>query len=169
MKRILFVTLLSIILLQSCGLLLYYQLQQNHVQNRMQELLANPESKFETLLISLNSFENSRINAHEICLDGKMYDVKLVKVTGDRVQLSVIADIVEESIIEKIKNCFGINKKQENKVPIQDIKFFSLVYLLPSLNLTIVSIEKSKNIFYSLSENLLCHNSEILTPPPREM
>lgn len=169
MKRIIFLTLLLIILLQSCGLMLYYQLKQNDVHSRMQEILANPESKFEKLVLSLNNYNKSRIGKHEIYINGIMYDVKSLKYSGDFVLLSVLVDDVESKIINKIKDYFGINSKHNSKIPEQLNKFFTLVYILPSINFTVLSNCQTQNLFYSFSENFLSSKPGILTPPPRSI
>lgn len=142
-------------------------MQQNHVKEKMQKLLSNQASKFEKLCISLEEYNKSKINAHEIYFNNIMYDVKSAKICGERVLLSVIADYEEGNIIQKIKNYFAVSNKQDNKIPDNLSKFLTLVYILPEINFSFLVQENYNKVFKSFFIKFLCFNPEVLTPPPR--
>ena len=53
---------------------------QCHVQNEMVETIEKKETKFHTIRLTLETFNKSKINAKEISYQGKMYDIKSVKI-----------------------------------------------------------------------------------------
>ena len=102
MKKVLFISVLAIILLQSCGMILFFQIQQNLIQDQMRISLANSESKFENLNLSLINFNDCKISSHEIMYNGIIYDIKSIKISGDYVLLKVLADQAESGLAQKI-------------------------------------------------------------------
>ncbi len=144
-------------------------MQQNQVKEKMQELLSDRKSEFEKLHMSLEVYEKSKVNSHEILFANTMYDVKSVKIIGECVFLSVLADHEEGNIIQKIKNYFAVSNKQENKIPDNLCKFFTVVYILPGMNFSYFVQENYNNVFKSFFIKFLCFNPEVLTPPPKEI
>ena len=133
----------------------------------MFDKLNDPDSKFEILSLSLVEFNNSKVNSHEICYNGEMYDVKSADFKYDHVKLVVLHDKYEKNIIEKIKNYFNSNSKHDTKIPNHLIKLLSSAYDLPSTEFSCRLNEIYQNIFQYFSESLLCPHFEISTPPPR--
>ena len=169
MKKVLFISVLAIILLQSCGMILFFQIQQNQIQNQMRISLADSESKFENLNLSLNNFKDCKINSHEIMYNGILYDIKSIKISGDYVLLKVLADKAESGLAQKIKNYFGIENRHDSKIPEQINKLFSLVYIIPAINVTVLLNCINQNLFFLFSESLVNNFSDIIIPPPKEM
>lgn len=169
MKKVLFISVLAIILLQSCGMLFFFQIQQNLIQDKMQISLINPGNKFENLKLSLSNYKNSKISSHEILFNEIMYDVKSVKISGDIVLLAVLADNAESGLVQKIQNYFGINNKHESKIPEKFNKLFSLIYIIPTLNFTVLLNRINQNLFFSFSENIVCNYSDIIILPPKKI
>ena len=169
MKKVLFISVLAIILLQSCGMILFFQIQRNVIQNKMQFSLENSESKFEYLNFSLSNFNDCKINSHEIIYNGIMYDIKSKKISGDNVLLKVLADSAESGLIQKIKNYFGIDNKRDSGIPEKITKLFSLIYIIPSINFTVLLNNVNQNLFFSFSESIVNNFSDILIPPPKEI
>ena len=169
MKKVLFISVLAIILLQSCGMILFFQIQRNIIQNKMQISLINPGSKFENLKLSLSNFNNNKINSHEIMYNGTMYDIKSIKISGDNVLLTVLTDYDESGLVQKIKNYFGIDNKHDSKIPEKLTKLFSLIYIIPSINFTVLLSNVNQNLFFSFSESIVNNFSDILIPPPKEI
>lgn len=169
MKKILFISVLAIILLQSCGMIFFFQIQQNLIQNQMQISLTNSESKFENLNLSLINFKDNKINNHEIMYNGIMYDIKSIKISGDNVLLKVLEDKAESGLVQKIKNYFGIDTKHDSKIPEKINKLFSLIYIIPTVKFTVLLNSLNQNLFFSFSESVVNNFSDILIPPPKEM
>lgn len=135
----------------------------------MQISLENSESKFEYLNFSLSNFNDCKINSHEILYNGIMYDIKSIKISGDNVLLKVLADDDESRLVQKINNYLGIDNKQDSKIPEKLTKLFSLIYIIPSINFTVLLNNINQNLFFSFSESIVNNFSEILIPPPKEI
>lgn len=131
----------------------------------MWKYMENEKNEFEKLTITATLFNKSKINSREIFYEGKMYDIKSVKISGDRVELLVIDDVREKSIIEKIRILSGIPNSPNEKVPSQIIKFISLVYLSIDDNQSFLSPCHNR-FFSSNSEKIYSVHITILSPPP---
>ena len=152
--------------MQSGGLLLFYQVQQYFVQYRMQQALNCNTSRFQKLTLTLDDFQNSKINNNEISLNGKMYDIKSIKTSDDTVELIVLNDTEEESIIEIIKRIVG-NENQQNRVlPNKLIQLLSLIYLSTTSQNNLLLDGIQQIIFQSFCETIVSHKTEIFSPPP---
>lgn len=168
MKRIGYFTLAILCLLQSGCMLLIYQFRQCYVQVEMRHALKNPNSPFQRLTLSLNDFQKSKINAHEIAIDGKMYDIKSVKFTSGQVEFLAIRDIKEESILKVINKIIGFNQGNDDKIPNQLLVLLSMVYLTPD---TFHSFFFQKNNFVHdvfLIPSICSCPQEIFSPPPEK-
>ena len=97
------------------------------------------------------------------------YDVKSVKISGDIVLLAVLADNAESGLVQKIQNYFGINNKHESKIPEKFNKLFSLIYIISTLNFTVLLNRINQNLFFSFSENIVCNYSDIIILPPKKI
>ena len=149
------------------GVLLIYKIQQYSVQHEMELALNNRETLFQKLTLSLNDLQKSRINAHEIAFNGKMYDVRSINITGDRAELLVINDTKEENIIENIKNSVNTNNQQNKGLPNLLANLFSLLYISPESNYSFLLQEDQQIIFQPLCQIIISHKSDITSPPPK--
>lgn len=68
----------------------------------MQELTLVSNSASEKLIFSVHDFYRLAFNRHEISLKGKMYDIVSSRIIGDKVELTVIHDTKEESMIDEL-------------------------------------------------------------------
>ena len=158
--------MLSILLLQSGGLLLLYKIQQCKVRYEMQQTMKKEETVFLKLTIAISEFEKIKINPHEISFQGKMYDITSKVISGKVVELLVIRDTKEETIFKKIKWLTENTDKQNNELPNQLVKFLTLAYICPSVDNKMVFLYSRKNKFLPLFEKITSFTSEILSPPP---
>ena len=149
------------------GVLLIYKIQQYSVQHEMELALNNRETLFQKLTLSLGDFQKSRINAHEIVFNGKMYDLRSINISGDKAELLVINDTREENIIENIKNSVNTNNQQNKGLPHLLANLFTLLYIPTVSNLSFLLKEKQQNNFPSFCEYIISHKSDTSSPPPK--
>lgn len=135
-------TLLFTLFLQSGGLLLFYAFQQQFVQVHMQAALNDPSAKFERLIISATDYGKSRINDFEICLNGKMYDVKSVKVMGAKVEMLALRDEGEENILDEIRKLICHSSDKNVPYPALLTKLSTLAYEKSNLFLSVPALVK---------------------------
>ncbi len=167
LKKIGFIVLLSILLLQTGGLWLIYKAQQYYVQNEMEESLNNKETIFQNLSLSLNDFQKDKVNDHEVSINGKMYDIKSINIKGNKVELLAVNDIKEESIIEKINRSLNNGDQQNQELPNHIFKILTLFYISPTTGYNFLFQVKRQHILPSFCEIIISHKSGISSPPPR--
>ncbi|MFS8081928.1 MAG: hypothetical protein ACMG51_00640 [Ginsengibacter sp.] len=165
MKKLSYIALLSMLLLQSGGLVLIYKVQQCMVQNEMKSVLNNHETRFQPLTISLSVYKKN-IFGNEIVIDGKLYDVNSIAISGNTVHLQVINDTKEESILEKIKDLISGTTKH-NRLPIRLVQLLSLNYILPHSHYDSALQQISQQNFLPLSTNILSLTKDVSSPPPK--
>lgn len=169
MKKTASILLLTLLLLQTGGILLIYKTQQCYVWYEMQHTLNDSNTRFQKLELSLSDFQKSKINSDEIFFQGKMYDVKSVQVSGNIVNLLVINDKDEDSILKKIDNFLNTTQKDNSKLPYQLQQLLSLNYLSPySVNFFFIP-SLSITTFHSLNLNLISNDSDTSSPPPESV
>lgn len=154
-------------LLQSGGLLLVYQMQQFWVRRDMLQVIKNQETGFLKLTLTVSEYQNSKLNAREISIGGDMYDVKSIAQVGDKLELLVIRDSKEQSILEKIRNssCRKNQRSKRQRVhPIKQLLLFPPPAVVQHLCLTAV---QQKTAFTWAWETFISHKSDIPAPPPR--
>lgn len=165
MKKLSYIALLSMLLLQSGGLVLIYKVQQCMVQHEMKSVLNNHETRFQPLTISLSVYKKN-IFGNEIVIDGKLYDVNSIAISGNTVHLQVINDTKEESILEKIKDLISGTTKH-NRLPIRLVQLLSLNYILPHSQYNSALQQISQQNFLPLSTNILSITKDVSSPPPK--
>lgn len=157
---------MAIILLQSGGLLLFYLLEQRSVKTEMQLQVLKKETHFEKLTLSLTDYKKSIIDAHEILFLGKMYDVKEVQISGNKVELLVLCDNKETQILAQIQNQSSENTSSQKSLPNKLNKIVSLDYLLPDKDASEQNFFADKAQYPTISILLKDESLELLSPPP---
>ncbi|HZV67939.1 MAG TPA: hypothetical protein VFG10_00255 [Saprospiraceae bacterium] len=125
------------------------------------------ETPFEQITLSLPDYLKDKINNHEISIEGKMYDIKSVSISGDKVTLLVINDPHEENILKKLKEVLTGRKQSKSNRPHQLRPIHTLKYLSPEPEHNI-SFTFCSTIILSLPvPGFVTNDREIPTPPPR--
>lgn len=140
---------------------------QQIVQHEMWTPSEQSSGNLQKLKLSATEFENSKINAHEIKIDGLLYDLHSVKQRGNLVEVLVVNDAKEESILSFIKKLTENPTKQDNKNNHQILKLLTAIYLPAQLDFHCsvrLIPEKQYNLFF---ESILSVSKEIWLPPPR--
>ncbi len=167
LKKTASILLLSILLLQAGGLLVVFKMQQCYVWQEMQLSLKDNQTPFQKITLPFFDYQKSKINSHEISVNGKMYDVKSISLSDDKVELLVIHDSREENILQKIKD-FAISTNQPNTdFANQLFQLLSLNYISPGVGPVFFIPSFSINIFSPLFLNVISNGFEIPSPPPK--
>ena len=167
MKRYLFIILLIIILLQAGGLMLVYQASQQIVKFWMARVIDTEESRFEQITLSISEYHSSKINRKELLYKGNMYDVKSQVVHNDSIHLTVINDMREKQIVDRIKYIAGQKNRQHKDLPNKIIKLYTLDYIHPSLQACIDVLLEISEIYRAMDVDYPSFKPDILSPPPR--
>ncbi len=113
MKRTVSLFLFLLLAFQAGGLLFIYSFQQQFIRQRMLKALEGNDERIEKLVLTKEVYRAAKVNHFEICMEGKMYDVKSVSMQDDTVELLAIHDKDEENILEEIRKliCHSSDKK----------------------------------------------------------
>lgn len=132
MKTITAFSLMLLLLLQAGGMLFFYKVRQFSLQQHMQAQLQDSRSHFQQLTLSLEAYQKYKISEDEIEIDGKLYDIKSVTISGNRVILYALNDSSEEALLEEIRAFLTKNHPTESRLPetLQQLIFLS--YLPPA-------------------------------------
>jgi len=148
-------------------MLFVYQLQQCRVQHAMKQALLNSDTRFQKIVLSTKEYENNKISASEIAIEGKMYDVKSVRVSNNRVELLVLNDQNEEHILRKIVSFFHPNNASPKRgFPHRLQQLFTLDYLLPEIFTSLFVVPLTKDNYSIVLFYIVSNHLPNFTPPP---
>ena len=152
--------------MQAGGILFIYKTQQFFVQQEMRQTLNSNKTQFQKITLSLSDYQKNKINAHEISIKGKMYDVKSTHISGDSLELLVVNDSKEENILEKIKEFKQETSGQNHSLHNQLKQLLSLTYLSPNTDGIFIISSLSMHLFPHPNLNTISSHIAISTPPP---
>jgi hypothetical protein len=167
MRKSIYILLITIVLFQAGGMLLLLKIQQWHSQHLMAQVIRNPEYTGQKIILTQDEYRSAKINNHELLIGRKMYDIKSVRILGNRVELMVINDSKEEKLIRTIKNLLGQSNRHYPKLPQQLKVFLSLRYLGPANEFTFCISNESGLDFPKEKDRIVFTYIDISTPPPK--
>ena len=166
MKKIVTILIVSILVLQTGGIIFVLQIQQVLNGINISKLLEEDNSHFTEIQISKNDFEKSKIDDDEFYFRKELYDIKSIIKKGNDYKIIAIRDSEETNILERFKKIFDGNKNQNNKTPDALVKLLSLVFVLPKSESAIFyKITNEKICSYTI-ENTIDKILAVPTPPP---
>lgn len=166
MKKSVYILLLTFILLQSGGMVVFYRIRQMSIKYAMVQKLKNDEKNLENIVLSISEFEKCRINRHEIRYHGNMYDIKSSHADGKNITLVVINDKKEAKILKKLNQIADNEDENKKQLPDKLLKFMSLIYVCPEHSaLTFIASEEVS--FEQKSDNDYLFLADISSPPPK--
>ena len=148
------------------GMLIIYEFKQCMVHKEMQKILNNSDTRFQKIILSINDFHKKKINAREIFINGKLYDIKSISIIGNKIELLAFHDKKEENIFAEIKKAIRNNNEQNSQLPNRLIKLLTLFYVSPIHYYNLSLSEKKENKYPLVCEIILSHKPDISSPPP---
>lgn len=167
MKKIAFIFLLFILLLQNGGMLIIYKIMQLHDHYEMQQKLISDKTPLQKLFLSHSTFLESKINTHEIFYKGEMYDLKEVSYKKGGVELLVILDKKEGKTMRHINDLASNAHHTDKKSPNRMLGMLFLICSITNMTTTCFIPQSTKNKFRKYNTELLKGVLEIPAPPPR--
>ena len=165
MKKLAYIAISLILVLQIGGMVLILKLQQCMVQLEMKAALSNDATRYQTISLSLTDFKQ-KINENEILIDGKLYDVSSYSIKGNTIQLLVMSDEKEENILEKIKE-FTTGTTKHSPFPEQMLQLLTLTYILTDCTHKFGLQQISQQKYTQLCANVFSVTGEVSSPPPK--
>jgi hypothetical protein len=166
LKKIVYIGLFILLLLQAGGLLFIYKLEQGCVRRQMAELVTRSDAQFTRLVMPVSQYENSRIGDDELRFDGKLYDVKSAVVTDNTVELLVLVDTEETEVVTRISSLEHRSAPQSDQVIYKLFELMAAAYTCPLLHTPIHYIQQDKLRFATVHERTISRTYESLSPPP---
>jgi len=133
----------------------------------MKENILSSGISIEKLSLSISDFQKSKLSGDEISLNGNMYDIKSVSISGNTVVLEVINDTMEKAILTAINKSIDNNEIQNGNQTNHLFKLITSVYLSASDLSPFPTHEVSQLTFQVMSERISSQYQEITSPPPR--
>ena len=141
---------------------------QCHVQSEMVQTIEKKETKLSTIRLTIETFNKSKINAKEIFYQGKLYDIKSVKIENNIAELLVFNDTKEEIILEHIKSLSAnTDSNQQKNYPAELVKLFTVAFVCPTNDVSFTPQESAVITFFSYCEPLVSISEKIIFPPPK--
>ncbi len=148
-----------------------FEMEQFAIQSAMEERIAgNDDEQLETLVLSLQDYENAKIDEHEIRIDGKMYDVAFIELHGESVIVHCIHDTEEENLFAELEKF--IEKQHHNSSATRNSLAFQFIQLLTISFLQVENEQLLISVSYQsfthrFTSPLLSHPLTIEPPPPK--
>lgn len=166
-KRWAAILFLSFFILNFAGIYVYFAFRLIHIKREMRaSLKAMPEESLTKLVLTEPEFSKSRVEEHEIKVNGRMYDIARVQFDNGNVTVWCLHDEAEDNLLAFLDAVSNRAHRDSNPVPASIQKFLSLTFLVPVFRFSFLStvISKSETAyqlrFYSTW--LTVHS-----PPPR--
>jgi len=122
-----------------------------------------PSEKLQKIHLTLEEFEKSRVDKHELKIEGRMYDIGRVQIHGDSIIVYALHDESEDSLLTFIS--FIINEPIHEKEMKLIAQFLSLVYLPSAMPhyISLASQHKPNTKYKNPYQDLVYQ--EFFTPP----
>lgn len=145
LKRIGYVLLTFLLLLQAGGLLVCYEVEQGMVCYRNECRAVKMAGRRHLLVLTDEEYTRSRVGKRDLRIGEQMYDIISMVRQDGRVYVTAVRDHKEERIIKRIAAIAGHTQQGAGAVPDGLLRLLSVVYVLPaSIELSPSFGEKSK-------------------------
>lgn len=132
-KRLISIFFMGLFLLPFAGCYLYFavRIKQIHTEMR-QQLKTLPDHHFQQLVLTHSAYEDAQVEEDEIEVDGKMYDVARIQVSGDKVIVFCLHDEAEDNLLSFLQEVLKNASRDHQDVPSQVYQFITLSFVSPS-------------------------------------
>ena len=152
--------------MQSGSLLFLYMVQQTYIQYEMQQLIYTKNSTHYTFVLSKNEFEENSINENEILLNGSLYDIISLKITGDKIEIVAFHDEEEEIVLLSIKAAIDNNSGENKSLPNPITRMITMIFISPDIFYSPVLTITKQLSYIDFSIAVSTVKSETASPPP---
>lgn len=167
MKRIAALLFLAIFLLNMAGVYVYFIARLYDIKAEMRlALKAKPAEELEVLELTVDGFQQARVDEHEIELNGNMYDIARIEKQGNHLVIYCLHDEAEDNLLSLLDSMLKNASKDKKQAPVSGMLFLLAFVAKTNLQLPALSSFASHPCtFYSIS--LMETTRTVLGPPPR--
>jgi hypothetical protein len=166
-KRITSIVFLLLFLFNFAGIYFYFGVRIFTIKQEMRAALKNkPDSELTRLELPVAEFERSRVDEHEVKVNGKMFDIARIQFAGDRVIIFCLHDEAEDNLLSFLDAVSSRAHNDKHPVPGTIVQFLSLTFLVTYFTFDASTVDYSfAETHYNESMNSL--PIEVISPPPR--
>lgn len=138
-----------------------------HIRNEMRAALKTmPEERLTKLVLTESDFFRSKVEEHEIKIDGRMYDIARLQYAGGKVIVWCLHDEAEDNLLAFLDAVSNRAHQDSTPVPQSILQFLSLTFLVPEfqLPLSYTAAAKTETTYRLPVYSILV---PIQSPPPR--
>ncbi len=131
MKKLTGILFLSVLLLQVGGSYVYFIVRLSAIRHEMRaQLQHKPDDQLTLLTLTHEEFQKAKADDHEVKVDGKMYDIARVVISGDKVLVYALHDEAEDNLIALLDEIVKRSSNDKKPVPSQLIQLLSLQFVI---------------------------------------
>ena len=123
-------------------------------QAEMAEKLIQKNLPEKFITVTLETYQNKLIDGHEIEINDKLYDIRKVTFSGNKVRLSVEEDEKEMHILSLLKKVIGSESDHQKHFPQKLLSFMSMLFVLPAFNHSNILLEQTNSQYAEFFQQL---------------
>jgi hypothetical protein len=166
LKKPICIFLILILFLQIGGVLMIYKLELSYAQYNMSIKLESSSATYEVLRMPTIQYKESLIEENEICFNGKMYDIKSVRILSDSIELIAINDVYEEKILEQIKGFIKRLNNSHSEIPVHFKRILLISYIITVASFNFDAPQFVFLNYHHIGTDYLLIMPDTITPPP---
>jgi hypothetical protein len=166
-RKLLFVWIFIGLILQPDFLWISYQVQQSIIRYEVAQLIEKDLAPYCEMTLSLDEYRQSRVNENEICLNGNMYDIKSLQISGDEVKLIAFKDAKEKRLIERISALKSESEENGGNFQEDIQSLFAFNYISTAESFTKILEYSDIPFSVSLNKTVVSHIPDTESPPPK--
>lgn len=138
MRRLFSILILALLSVNLVGGYFYFFVRTVQIKKDMRAMLqALPDNQLDFLTLTVEEFNTARVDAHEIKVNGKMYDIARVQLEGDVVQVFCLHDKAEDNLLGFLGTVLNRIQNDTTRPPASIIQFTLLQYIPVQFEFTI--------------------------------
>lgn len=138
-----------------------------HIRHEMRAALKNmPEERLTKLVLAESEFFRSKVEEHELKVNGRMYDIARVQFHNGTVTVWCLHDEAEDNLMSFLDAVSNRAHQDSNPVPLSIQQFLSLTFLVPEFQLPLLcrAVAKAETAYHLPVYSVLL---PVQSPPPR--
>ena len=168
MKRIGALVLAMTFLVQLGGYYMYVALQEIQLQKSFWENREKYKSEDLTILkLSTADFYKSKVDDHELRIDGNMYDIVRIEKVDDCITVYAWLDSFEGELMSLLQGLFddADHESQHGELPTSVNQLFTVSFILPK-DLVVAPLLNTRAFVDNYNKTFISFIDELETPPP---
>ena len=154
-------------ILNFVGIYVYFFIRVVSIKQEMRMALkALPEELLTKLILSPKEFERSRVDDHELKVEGRMYDIARIQLQDNRIIVFCLHDAAEDNLLSFLDAVSSRAHKDKHPIPSTIVQFLSLTFLVPNFTFDALTVDDDSAKTHH-NESIKSLPLKVNSPPPR--